>query len=71
MVKLPEDKNMSKVTKQSVALLDRDREIIGGLAKEMGTSFSGALRVIVREWHIMKNMTIYTAPPTPTTTQEE
>ncbi len=46
------------ITKVSVALGDRDREIVGALAREKGLSFSAALRIIVREWEQKDQQTL-------------
>jgi len=42
------------ITKTSVALEEKDRQIVNQLAQEKGLNFSSAVRFIIRTWDEMK-----------------
>lgn len=41
---------MRDISKTSVALGSKDRQIVGRVVEKLGLNFSAALRMIVREW---------------------
>ena len=41
---------MRDISKTSVALGTKDRQIVGRVVEKLGLNFSAALRMIVREW---------------------
>jgi len=45
-----DNKNTSVYGHKSVSLSEDERQIVNGLAARFSLTFSGALRIIIREW---------------------